>query len=32
MYASLNANGLKTITSDCVNISELQERKQIYEK
>jgi hypothetical protein len=32
MYASVNANGLKTITFDCVNISELQKRKQICGK
>jgi hypothetical protein len=31
MYASVNANGLKTFTSDCVNISELTKRKHIYE-
>jgi hypothetical protein len=31
MYAFLNANGLKTFTSDYVIISELQERKQIYD-
>jgi hypothetical protein len=31
MYASVNANRLKTFTSDCVNISELQKRKLIYE-
>jgi hypothetical protein len=31
MYASVNANGLKTFTSDCVNISELKKRKIIYE-
>jgi hypothetical protein len=31
MYVSVNANVLKTFTSDCFNISELQKRKQIYE-
>jgi hypothetical protein len=30
MYGSLNANGLKIFTSDCVVISKIQERKQIY--
>jgi hypothetical protein len=29
MYASVLGNGLKTFTSDCFNISELQKRKQI---
>jgi hypothetical protein len=31
MYASVNAKELKTFTSDCVSISELQKRKQIYD-
>jgi hypothetical protein len=31
MYASVNANGLKTFTPDCFNISELLKNKQIYE-
>jgi hypothetical protein len=31
MYASVNANDLKTFTSDCSNISELQKRTLNYE-
>jgi hypothetical protein len=31
MYAHVNGNVLKTFISDCVNISELQKTKIIYE-
>jgi hypothetical protein len=31
MYDSVNANGLKTFTSDCVNILVLKKTKLIYE-
>jgi hypothetical protein len=31
MYASVNADDLKTYTSDCLNISELQKMRIIYE-